>query len=113
MPPRTGKTLTDAHNTFRRWLGDDYDTDALNAVLATAAVERLDGDPLWLLLISGSGNAKTETVQALDGIGALITSTIASEGALLSASPKRERAKNATGGLLRKLEPRGVMVIRT
>lgn len=105
-------SLADAHAVFTRWLGDDYDTDALDAVLATAAVERLDGDPLWLLLISGSGNAKTETVQALDGIGALVTSTIASQGALLSATPKRERAKAATGGLLRKLEPRGVMVVK-
>ncbi|OOK78537.1 iclR helix-turn-helix domain protein [Mycobacterium kansasii] len=105
-------TLTQAHNVFRRWLGDDYDTDALDAVLATAAVEQLDGDPLWLLLLSGSGNAKTETVQGLDGIGATITSTISSPGALLSASPKRERAKEATGGLLRKLGPRGVLVIK-
>jgi hypothetical protein len=31
-------------------------------MLAAAAVERLDGDPLWLLIISGSGNTKTETV---------------------------------------------------
>lgn len=105
-------SLEDAHKVFRRWLGDAYDTDALDAVLATAAVERLDGDPLWLLLISGSGNAKTETVQGLDGIGALITSTISSPGALLSATPKRERDKAATGGLLRKLEPRGTMVIK-
>lgn len=108
----TSITLDEAHAVFRRWLGGDYDTDALNAVLAAAAVECLDGDPLWLLLISGSGNAKTETVQALDGIGAIVTSTIASQGALLSATAKRERAKDATGGLLRKLEPRGVMVIK-
>lgn len=105
-------TLDQAHAAFRRWLGEDYDTDALNAVLAAAAVERLDGDPLWLLLISGSGNAKTETVQCLDGIGATITSTIASQGALLSATAKKERAADATGGLLRKLEPRGVMVVK-
>lgn len=105
-------TLDEAHAVFRRWLGADYDTDALDAVLATAAVERLDGDPLWLLLISGSGNAKTETVQALDGIGAIVTSTISSCGALLSATAKRERSKDATGGLLRKLEPRGVLVIK-
>lgn len=105
-------TLDAAHTVFRRWLGDDYDTDALDTVLATVAVECLDGDPLWLLLISGSGNAKTETVQALDGVGALITSTISSPGALLSATPKRERDKAATGGLLRKLEPRGVLVIK-
>lgn len=112
-PPRSSqKALAKAHRVFRRWLGDDYDTDALNAVLATAAVERLDTDPLWLLLISGSGNAKTETVQALSATGAIITSTISSCGALLSASPKRERAKDATGGLLRKLEPSGLMIVK-
>ncbi|BBY87824.1 hypothetical protein [Mycolicibacterium tokaiense] len=105
-------TLEDAHAVFKRWFGDDYDTDALDAVLATAAVERLDGDPLWMLLISGSGNAKTETVQCLDGIDAIVTSTISSCGALLSATAKKERAKDATGGLLRKLEPRGVMVVK-
>ncbi len=105
-------TLADAHGVFRRWLGDSYDVDAINAVLAAAAVERIDGEPLWLLLISGSGNAKTETVQALDGIGAIITSTIASAGALLSGTAKRERAKDATGGLLRKIGERGVVVVK-
>ncbi len=105
-------TLDQAHATFYRWLGDAYDADALNAVLATAAVEQLTGDPVWLLLISGSGNAKTETVQALAGAGATVTSTISSTGALLSASPQRERAKDATGGLLRKLGGRGVLVIK-
>lgn len=105
-------TLRDVHAVFIRWLGADYDLDALNAVLAAAAVERLDGDPLWLLLISGSGNAKTETVQALSLSGATVTSTITSPGALLSASPARERAKDATGGLLRKLGDRGVLVIK-
>jgi hypothetical protein len=105
-------SLSDARAVFRRWLGADYDTDALDAVLAAAAVERLDGDPLWLLIVSGSGNAKTETVQALDGIGATLTSTISSEGALLSATSKRERTPDATGGLLRKIGDRGVLVIK-
>jgi hypothetical protein len=105
-------TLDQAHEVFARWLGKDYDLDALDATLATAAVERLDGDPIWLLVISGSGNAKTETVQALDGIQATITSTISSQGALLSATPKREKAKDATGGLLRKIGRRGVLVIK-
>jgi hypothetical protein len=105
-------TLAETDAVFRRWLGADYDTDALHAVLAAAAVERLDGDPLWLLLVSGSGNAKTETVQALDGIGATVTSTITSPGALLSATSKKERTSDATGGLLRKIGDRGVLVIK-
>jgi len=105
-------TLTACHDTFRRWLGDRYDLDVLEAVLCTLAAERLDGDPLWLLVISGSGNAKTETVQAAAGVGAIITSTISSEGALLSATPARDKGKDATGGLLRRLGSRGVLVIK-
>lgn len=111
IPDTAVTTLADCRNAFAKWLGDDYDTDALDATLAAAAVQRLDGDPLWLLIISGSGNAKTETVQALAGAGALVTSTITSEGALLSATSRKERSKEATGGLLRKLGS-GVLVIK-
>jgi len=108
----SGAALENAHAVFRRWLGDSYDTDALDVVLATAACEQLDGDPVWLLVISGSGNAKTETVVALAGIGATIVSTIASEGALLSGTSRKERSEEATGGLLRKMGDRGIIVIK-
>ncbi|MCC7244018.1 MAG: ArsR family transcriptional regulator [Acidobacteria bacterium] len=104
--------LHDVRVMFRRWLGDDYDLDAVYAVLATAAAEKLAGDPLWLLLVSGSGNAKTETVSALSGIGATVVSTITSDGALLSGSPSREKTKESTGGLLRAIGNRGVLVIK-
>jgi Bifunctional DNA primase/polymerase, N-terminal len=103
-------SLAHVHATFRKWLGDRYDIDAVDAVVATAAAEKLDGDPLWLLVVSGPGAAKTETVQSLAGCGARITSTIQSEGALLSAS--KGRSKNATGGLLRKIGDGGILVIK-
>jgi len=105
-------TLAEVHASFKKWLGDEYDLDAANAAIAAAASERLAGDPLWLLVIAGPGGAKTETVQSLIGAGAHVTSTIASEGALLSATPQRERNKRATGGLLRKIGNRGVLVIK-
>jgi hypothetical protein len=104
--------LTTVHDTFRRWLGKTYDLDAINVTLAAAAIERLDGDPLWILIVSGSGNAKTETVQSLSGAGAIIASTITSDGALLSGSPTREKAKDATGGLLRLIGRRGLLVLK-
>jgi hypothetical protein len=110
--PTTPCSLANVHGVFTRWLGPKYDLDALNAVLATAAAEQLSGDPLWLLVVSGSGNTKTETVQSLAGAGAVVTSTISSEGALLSASAKKERTKEATGGLLRRLGSRGVLVVK-
>jgi hypothetical protein len=105
-------TLDTVHAAFTRWLGDDYDTTVLDVVLAVAACEHLAGDPPWLLVVSGAGAAKTETVQALAGAGAHITSTISSEGALLSATAKRERTKDATGGLLRKIGDRGLVVVK-
>ena len=81
-------------------------------MLAVAASEKLSGDPAWLLIISGPGNAKTETVQSTSALGAHIISTIASEGALLSATSRKERSKAATGGLLRKIGDRGILVVK-
>jgi len=112
-PLSTGaRLLAECHSVFRRWLGESYDIGALNAVMAAAAAEQLGGDPLWLQVVSGSGNAKTETVNALSGVGAIIISTITSDAALLSGSPSKQRAKDATGGLLRKLGDSGLLVIK-
>src|SRR5580693_9228538 len=105
--------LGHVHETFRKWFGADYDLDVINATAAAAASDQLAGDPLWLLVISGSGNTKTETVQSLAGAGAHVTSTISSEGALLSASKRAKgKGKLSTGGLLRKIGDRGVLVIK-
>ena len=38
-------TLDQVHAVFRKWFGDEYDLDALDATLAAAASEQLDGDP--------------------------------------------------------------------
>jgi hypothetical protein len=105
-------SLDEARAVFRKWLGAEYDMDAFDAVVATGAAERLDGDPLWLLLLSGPGNAKTETVQALAGAGATVISTISSDAALLSGTPAKQKAKGATGGLLRAIGERGVLVVK-
>jgi hypothetical protein len=104
--------LAEAHAVFRRWLGEEYDLDVLDIMLCALAVERLDGDPLWVLIISGPGAAKIETIQAASGAGALTVSTISGEAALISATPKRDRAKDATGGLLREVGDHGVLAIK-
>jgi hypothetical protein len=109
---RVKTPLGQAHDVFRRWLGEDYDLATLDAMLAVAASERLSGDPAWLLIISGSGNAKTETVQATSGLGAHVVSTITSDAALFSASPRKQRSKDATGGLLKKIGDRGILAIK-
>jgi hypothetical protein len=108
-PPRT---LIETRTVFQKWLGAGYDLGTLDAVLAVAAAEKLPGDPPWLLIISGPGNAKTETVQATSGLNAHVISTITSEGALLSASPRKGRPMTATGGLLRQIGERGILAIK-
>jgi len=106
-------SLEECHKVFRKWLGNKYDIDTIDAVIAVAAAERLPGDPVWLMIVSGSGNAKTETVQATSKIdGARIVSTISSCGALLSASPRKQQTKGATGGLLREIGDRGLLIIK-
>lgn len=109
---KSGQLLEQTHNLFLRWFGDGYDLQALDAVLAAAAAERLGGDPCWLLVISGSGAAKTETIVPLAGAGATVVSTVTGEAALLSGTPEKERAAGATGGLLRKFRPGGILVIK-
>jgi len=104
--------LANAHSVFRKWLGEDYDIGSLNATLAAAAVLKIGGDPLWLLIISGPGYTKTETVQALSGAGAYVESTVTGEAALLSGSGRADRAKDATGGLLRKIGGEGILVLK-
>jgi hypothetical protein len=42
-------TLADMHAVFRKWLGDEYDLDVINTIVAVAASEKLTGDPAWLL----------------------------------------------------------------
>lgn len=111
-PPVEPRKLAEVHQIFRSWLGEDYDIGTLDAMLAVCASEKLPGDPCWLMVVSGPGNAKTETIQASSGIGAHVISTITSDAALLSATAAKQRAKDATGGLLRKIGARGVLAIK-
>jgi hypothetical protein len=97
----SGELLDRVHDTHLEWFGKHYDLEALDAVLAAAAAEQLEGDPPWLLLVGGPGWTKTETLLPLKGAGAVVVSTLSGEAALLSGTSKRDRAKSANGGLLR------------
>jgi len=105
-------TLAEVHTAYLQWFGDDYDLGALNAVLCAAAAEKLSGDPPWLLVVGGSGAAKTETIAPLAAAGAVAVSTISGEAALLSGTPAKSRAKKATGGLLRAIGTSGLLVVK-
>jgi len=110
--PARPHTLAEVRAVFKRWFGAEYDLGVLDAVLAVVAAEKLSGDPPWLLIVGGPGNAKTETIQATSRLNACVVSTITSEGALLSATPRKGRPESATGGLLRRIGERGIFAIK-
>jgi hypothetical protein len=63
--------------------------------------------------LPSKSTAKTETVIPLAACpGAQPVSTFTSDAALLSGTSQNESTEDSTGGLLRLLEPRGIMIIK-
>jgi hypothetical protein len=110
-PPR--RTLAEVEQAFRAH-HKHGDLVALRATLACYAANMyLDGDPVWLGLVAGSSTGKTETAHALAGCpGVLVASTLTGEAALLSGTAEKDRTAGATGGLLRQLGERGMLVLK-
>lgn len=109
--------------TYRKWMGEHYDMDAADLALCARAAHELDGENVWVLILSGPGNAKTETIMPIGATAAhqddddswtkvVTVSDISGPAALLSGSSKKETAADATGGLLADLGTSGVMVLK-
>jgi len=69
--------------------------------------------PLWLMLTGPPSSGKTEILGSL-GLCAdvYIASAIKGEAAFLSGTPKKSKAANATGGLLRQIGDFGVLILK-
>ena len=110
QPPRL--TLAEVHDVFRKWFGKR---------VRPRRHRRRPGDrgvraPVRRSAVA-AGDLRPGQCQDRDRAIAVrrrrhVTSTIASEGALLSATSRRERNKKATGGLLRKIGDRGLLVVK-
>jgi hypothetical protein len=97
-------SLEQMHAVFRKWLGQTYDVEVLDAALAARLAHLCckEDRPPWLLIVGGSGDAKTETVRSLEkSTGGIFIGTIISQATLLSGIGKGDADKDATGGLLK------------
>lgn len=103
--------LDDTRRVFRRWLHLP-DTGALDAMLGTVAANRIDGDPVWLLLVGPPGGGKSELLNAVAGLEDAHPAATLTEAALLSGTPKREHDAAAKGGLLRSIGDFGIIVAK-
>ncbi len=105
-----GEVLTEAVETFRRWLHLP-DPGPLYAVLAAVTANHFDGDPLWLLVVGPPSGGKTELLNAVARRPDVHPAATLTEAALLSGTPRKE-AKGAAGGLLRVIGDFGILLLK-
>jgi len=84
------------------------DPGVVLVVLATVVANRMAGDPVWLLVIGPPSSGKTQTVDALSDLPDVHPITTTTKAGLLTGTT----AKGGTGGLLRELGDRGVLVVK-
>ena len=117
-PPRKAPnvpamTMPQVEAAYARWLHDEDTVPTRVCHAVYVANVELDGDPVWVLLVGGSGWGKTERIVPLAVMPPVVcTSTVTGEAALLSATPRRDRAENATGGLLRRVGDLGILAVK-
>jgi hypothetical protein len=75
----------------------------LFVLLGSVAGSRFEGDPTHLFLIGGPASGKNQLLESLFELPKTWHITTFNEAALLSASGKRDRSGEATGGLLYKV----------
>lgn len=92
---------------FRKglWLPDP---GVVYVTLATVAANRLPGDPTWLLIVGPPSSGKSEALQALCKLPEYHTIDNLTEAGLLSGTVSRDGS--GTGGVLRQLGDRGLLV---
>lgn len=82
----------------------------LYLVCGVCAAAMLQGPPAWMMLVGASGSGKSTLVSSVLGLERCVSmGTVHGEAALLSATRKKERAKDASGGKLQELGDRGLM----
>jgi hypothetical protein len=103
--------LGEAQAAFRRWLHID-DMAPVLAVAGAVVANLAPGDPVWLLIVGPPSGGKTEVLSSCAGLPYVTAAATISEAALLSGTSNRERAKDATGGLLRQIGGFGILLAK-
>jgi hypothetical protein len=109
--PATPVSLNDALTVFGKWLHID-DTAPMIVTAATVIANLVEGDPVWMLLVGPPSGGKTEILSSLLGLPYMVPAATITEAALLSGTPAHDRAKDATGGLLRQIGQFGILLTK-
>ena len=96
---------------FRRQLHFP-DPGPIELYLASIAANRLAGDPVWVLFVGGPSTGKTEIILSGRGLRGVRLASALTEPGLLSGTPRREKAENARGGLLKEVGSFGILLAK-
>jgi len=89
------------------------DIGLVRVQLGTIAANLIpDADPVWLMEIGGSGWGKTENLQSASALPFIHVAATLTEAALLSGTPRKEKATDAKGGLLRQMGSFGMLILK-
>jgi hypothetical protein len=84
------------------------DPSLLYVTLGTMAGNMIEGIPIWTMLIGQSGSGKTKMLKSLLKLPRVVAvGSMKGEASFLSGTSRREKAKDATGGVLNKLGDNG------
>ncbi len=89
------------------------DPSALYVLMGTVAANLMsDGPPVWLMLVGPPSCGKSELLNSLLQVPGLIEGAdIASEAAFLSGTSKKDKAADATGGMLCQVGEHGGIIL--
>ncbi len=85
------------------------DPGSLLILIGTVTANRLEGPPVWLLIVGVSSGGKTEELKPISALPDVHELGNVTEAGLLSGTSKKDCVEGATGGVLRKLGTRGIL----
>lgn len=110
-PPPPPRSLQEVTATFAKWLHLD-DPAPVYALAGVLAANRAPGDPVWMLIVAAPSTGKTELLSASARLPWVHAASTITASSLLSGTSVKERAKDATGGLLRQVGSFGVILAK-
>jgi hypothetical protein len=71
--------------------------------LGAVAANLMKGDPVWVMVVGPPSGGKTESINAIASLPYVRLGATLTEAALLSGTPKKQKAAGSKGGLLREI----------
>jgi phage/plasmid primase-like uncharacterized protein len=96
---------------FKKWL---YlpDPGVIYVPLGAVAANLMEGDPVWVMIVGPSSGGKTELIMAIVRLPYVRLGATLTEAALLSGTPKKQKASGSKGGLLREIGKFGILALK-